>query len=191
MAYNLFMSNYRRTKINAAWYFFTVVTYQRRSLLTEEAARPILKDAFRQAKAQRPFDMPAFCLMPNHLHCIWKMPEGDCDYSTRWAFIKRTFSKGYIAAGGTGLAQTESRLKKRELGIWQRRFWEHRIRDRDDYWNHVHYIHYNPIKHGLVAQVADWPYSTYHRFCKQGIYEDFDWSLFEVKGDEQTLEGIE
>jgi putative transposase len=140
------MSNYRRVKINAAWYFFTVLTYRRQSFLTEEVARPILKEAFRQIKTEHPFDMPMFCLLPNHLHCIWKMPEGDCDYSTRWALIKRAFSRGYVAAGGTALPQTESRRKKRELRIWPRRFWEHRIRDRDDYWNHVHYIHYNPIK---------------------------------------------
>jgi putative transposase len=182
------MSDLRRTKINAAWYFFTVLTHRRRSFLTDDFARRILKEAFCRIKSDRPFDMPVFCLLPNHLHCIWKMPEGDCDYSTRWALIKRAFSRAYIAAGGTEAVQTESRHKKRELGIWQRRFWEHRIRDRDDYWNHLHYIHYNPVKHGLVDRIADWPYSTYHRFSKQGLYKDFDWSLFKADEYDEQME---
>jgi len=159
------MSNYRRVKIEGAWYFFTVVTYKRRAFLTDDSVRPILKKALRQVKTDRFFETPAFCLMPNHLHCIWQMPPDDCDYSTRWSIIKRLFSKTYIAAGGRPLPQTDSRRKKRELGVWQRRFWEHRIRDEADYWNHVHYIHYNPVKHGLVERIADWPYSTYYRFC--------------------------
>jgi len=185
------MSNYRRVKIEGAWYFFTVVTYKRRSFLTDDPVRPILKEAMRQVKTDRPFEMPAFCLMPNHLHCIWQMGAGDCDYSTRWSIIKRLFSKTYIAAGGRPLPQTDSRRKKRELGVWQRRFWEHRIRDEADYWNHVHYIHYNPIKHGLVERIADWPYSTYHRFCQQGIYDDFDWNLFQTDEFNERIEFIE
>ncbi len=185
------MSNYRRVKIEGAWYFFTVVTYKRRSFLIDDSVRPILKEAFRQVKADRPFEMPVFCLMPDHFHCIWQMPPGNCDYSTRWSIIKRAFSKNYIAAGGKPLAQTDSRWKKREVGVWQRRFWEHRIRDEDDYWNHVHYIHYNPLKHGLVKRLEDWLYSTYHRFCQQGMYEDFDWNLFETEDDGGELEFYE
>jgi putative transposase len=180
------MSNYRRVKITGAWYFFTVVTYQRRSFLTDDASRAILKEAFRRVKSERPFDIPALCLLPNHLHCVWKMPSGDDDYSIRWAMIKRSFSKCWLDAGGIPLPKSASARKKREAGIWQRRFWEHRIRDMDDYWNHVHYIHYNPVKHGLVEHIEDWPYSTYHRFSQQGIYNDFDWSIFQTeKSDEQ------
>jgi putative transposase len=182
------MSNYRRVKIEGAWYFFTVVTYKRRSFLTDEDTRPILKESLRRIKTERPFEMPVFCLLPDHLHCIWKMPSGDADYSTRWSLIKRIFSKAYLTAGGRPLAQTDSRRKKREVGIWQRRFWEHRIRDEDDYWNHVHYIHYNPIKHGLVKRLEDWPYSTYHRFCQNGLYDDFDWDLFGIDDYQDELE---
>ena len=185
------MSNYHRVKIEGAWYFFTVVTYKRRSFLTDDLTRPILKEAFQKIKADRPFDMPAFCLMPNHLHCIWKMGGDDCDYSIRWALIKRFFSISYVTAGGETIGQSKSRRKKRELRIWQRQFWEHRIRDEVDYWNHVHYIHYNPVKHGLVERIADWPYSTYHRFCQQGIYDDFDWGLFQANDMDRQMEFIE
>ena len=135
--------------------------------------------------------MPALCLLPNHLHCIWEMPKGDSDYSKRWSMIKRIFSKRYIDAGGTVLSQSESRQKKGELGIWQRRFWEHQIRDRDDYWNHVHYIHYNPTKHGYVGQIDDWKFSTYHRFCQEGIYDGFDWSLFQADELSEQVEFVE
>jgi putative transposase len=185
------MSNYRRQNIEGALYFFTVVTYKRRSFLTDDSARKTLKEVFKQVRADRPFDIPALCLLPNHLHCIWQMPSGDCDYSTRWSIIKRTFAKGYIAAGGKELAQSVSRQKKRELGIWQRRFWEHRIRDQEDYWNHVHYIHYNSVKHGYVERIKDWPYSTYHRFCKQGVYDTFDWNLFQTDELGEQVEFIE
>ncbi len=185
------MSNYRRVKIEGAWYFFTVVTYHRRNFLTDDFVRPILKETFQQIKTDRPFEMPAFCLMPNHLHCIWQMPQGDCDYSARWSLIKRIFSKTYIASGGKPLSQSKSRQKKRELGIWQRRFWEHRIRDETDYWNHVHYIHYNPVKHKLVGRIEDWPYSTYHRFCQRGTYDDYDWSLFQTEDWAEQIEFIE
>jgi len=178
-------------KIEGAWYFFTVVTYKRRSFLTDEIARGLLKKAIAAIKTDRPFEMPAFCLLPDHLHCIWKMPGGDCDYSKRWSLIKRTFSTTYVAAGGRPLAQTDSRRSKRERGIWQRRFWEHCIRDADDDWNHVHYIHYNPVKHGLVERIEDWPYSTYHRFCQQGLYDDFDWGLFQADDYDEQMEFFE
>jgi putative transposase len=108
------MSNYRRVKIEGAWYFFTVVTYKRRRFLSDDDVRPILKNAIRRIKTDRSFEMPAFCLLPDHLHCIWKMPSGDCDYSTRWLLIKRFFSKGYLAGGGRPLAQTDSRQKTRK-----------------------------------------------------------------------------
>lgn len=185
------MSNYRRKKIEGAYYFFTVVTYSRRSFLTDDLTRSLLKESLRQVQADRPFAMPALCLMPDHLQCIWRLPAGDSDYSTRWSIIKRLFSKAYIVAGGKGMSQTHSRVKKRELGIWQRRFWEHRIRDEGDYWNHLHYIHYNPLKHKLVECLEDWPYSTFHRFRQQGIYDDFDWSLFQGDEYDERMEFVE
>jgi putative transposase len=127
--------------------------------------------------------------MPEHLHCIWQLPPDDNNYAVRWALIKRLFSKKYSAAGGIVLPQSLSREKKGEAGIWQRRFWEHRIRDESDYWNHVHYIHYNPVKHRLVDRIEDWPYSTYHRFCEKGIYRNFDWGMFHT--EEREIESGE
>ncbi len=181
------MSNYRRSLEAGGLYFFTVVTYKRRPFLTGDVARAILKEAFTEVLSERPFTMPACCLLPDHLHCIWRMPDGDCDYSTRWALIKRRFSQAYTAVDGPVPGQSASRRKERELGIWQRRFWEHRIRDERDYANHVHYIHYNPVKHGWVQRVEDWPFSTYHRFRQRGAYEAFDWSPFR---NPEAMEGM-
>ena len=174
--YNSVMPNYHRFKIEGAYYFFTVVTYKRRSLFTDDNTITVLKNAFQQVKSDRPFEMSAVCLLPDHLHCIWKMSHMDSDYSTRWSIIKRIFSKTYVKTSCVKLNQTRSRQKKRELPIFQRRFWEHYIRNEYDYWKHVHYIHYNPYRHGLVKHIADWPYSTYHRFCREGYYKNFDWS---------------
>lgn len=175
------MSHYRRLKITGACYFFTVVTYRRRNLLTDHVARSILREAFRLVQSERPFEMPAICLLPDHLHCIWQLPPGDHDYSVRWALIKRVFTKACRGRYGKP-PQTNSQRKRHESGIWQRRFWEHRIRDEDDYWNHVHYIHFNPVKHGLVKCIEQWPYSTCHRFCENGFYGDFDWDAFGAGG---------
>ena len=119
------------------------------------------------------------CLMPEHIHCVWKLPEGDADFSTRWRLIKKYFTLAYLAAAGDELAQSNSRRKEGERGVWQRRFWEHLIRDETDLQNHIDYIHFNPVKHELVDCVDDWPWSTYHRFVKLGYYrhrvlDDFD-----------------
>jgi len=183
------MSNYRRVIIPGG-YFFTVVTYRRSPFLTSDLARKTLHETLHQVGTEYPFSMAAICLMPDHLHCVWQMPAGDADYSTRWSIIKRLFAQRYTAAGGMPMSQTNSRCKKSELGIWQRRFWEHRIRDEADFWNHVHYTHFNPVKHGLVARVEDWPYSTYHKLYSQGVYSNFDWSPFDSDSD-SSKEAIE
>ncbi len=182
------MPNYHRMKIEGARYFFTVVTYHRRHIFTNDFARETLRDAIQQIKADRPFSISAFFLGPDHMHCIWKLPPGDSDYSARWSLIKQIFSKAYIAGGGKEMTQSTSRTKKKELGIWQRRFWEHRIRDEDDYWNHVHYIHRNPLKHGLVKSLRDWPFSSYHRFYQKGIYDNFDWKEFDSRKWDDQIE---
>ena len=182
------MPNYHRIRIDGGCYFFTVVTYKRRPFLTTDLARPILKKAIRQVQAKLPFEMPAFCLLPDHLHCIWQMPSGDSDYSKRWSMIKRAFSKEYLAAGGREINQSQSRAKKREYGIWQRRFWEHRCRDIDDFYKHVHYTHYNPIKHKLVNRLSDWQYSTYNKFFGNGFYTGFDWDLFLEEAVDENIE---
>ncbi|MBA7674954.1 REP-associated tyrosine transposase [subsurface metagenome] len=164
------MPNYRRAKFEGGYYFFTVVTYQRRKLFTAEFARECLRQAIDKTRSERPFEVVAFCLLPEHLHCIWKLPENDADFSMRWASIKGLLSREYRRRMDRQGRISPSRERKGEVTIWQRRFWEHQIRDEDDLQRHVDYIHYNPIKHGLVKDAQDWPWSTYHRYVMQGFY---------------------
>ena len=113
-------------------------------------------------------------LLPDHLHCIWKLPEEDADFSVRWSCIKKAFTQSWIKAGGQEGAIPRYRGKLRERGIWQRRFWEHTIRNEDDFIKHVNYIHYNPVKHNLVTCPHLWPYSSFHRWVEEGYYAP-DW----------------
>ena len=165
------MTNYRRSKFCGGCYFFTVVTHQRGSFLVDDLSRACLRSAWRSVRRDRPFELVALCLLPDHLHCLWRLPDGDSDFSQRWLLIKKGFTRRYLKAGGCESAQSPSRRTKRERGIWQRRFWEHQIRDEEDLHKHVDYIHYNPVKHGLVKAVEDWPWSTYHRFVREGFYQ--------------------
>ena len=169
------MSEYRRANIPGGTYFFTVNTFRRTKLFTREPFRIALRVGIELARATLPFNIEAWVLMPEHLHCIWRLPEGDADFSKRWAIIKRSVSKqcGHLVEIDNALS--ESKLARKESVVWQRRFWEHQIRDDLDLQRHVDYIHYNPVKHGHVAQVADWPYSTFHRYVREGIYPP-DWA---------------
>ena len=164
------MPNYRRAKFEGGYYFFTVVTYQRAELFRTELARRCLREAIKKTRSRRPFETVAFCLLFEHLHCVWKLPENDADYSKRWSSIKGQFSKAYLNLGGKRREVSPSRARKGEVAIWQRRFWEHQIRDENDLQRHVDYIHYNPVKHGLVQHLEDWPWSTYHKYSKEGFY---------------------
>ena len=168
------MSNYRRAEFCGGYYFFTVVSYKRRKILARELARKYLRLAFEKVRANRPFETIALCLLPEHLHCIWKLPEDDSDFSTRWSLIKRHFTVNYLKEGETESAQSDSRLKHRHRGVWQKRFWEHQIRDERDLQSHIDYIHYNPVKHGLVEDVDNWPWSTYHKYVESGRYGKVD-----------------
>ena len=164
------MSNYIRAKFEGGYYFFTVVTYKRTKLFHTELARRCLREAIEETRSRHPFETIAFCLLFEHLHCIWKLPEDDADYSKRWASIKGLFSRKYLKLSGQRRRISSSRSRKGEVCIWQRRFWEHQIRDENDLQRHVDYIHYNPVKHGLVQRVEDWPWSTYHKYAKEGFY---------------------
>jgi putative transposase len=164
------MTNYRRSRFEGGYYFFTVVADGRRPLLTTDLARECLHQSFQKVRSQRPFEIVAFCLLPDHLHCIWRLPQGDNAYSVRWSLIKHDFTYQYLRAGGREYLQSQSRKDRRERGIWQRRFWEHQIRDEHDLQIHVDYIHFNPVKHGLVMDVDEWPWSTYHRYLNSGRY---------------------
>ncbi len=171
--------DYRRAKLSGASYFFTLVTEQRRPLLIKNIDR--LRLAFRRVRNKYPFRIDAIVILPEHLHTIWTLPDGDSDYAHRWMQIKRNFSSGLDF-----MPSTPSQLAKREKGIWQRRFWEHYIRDEQDWQQHLNYIHFNPVKHGHVDRVSDWPYSSFHRLVKQGWYSN-DWGTA-VSADVMNLE---
>jgi len=160
--------HYRRDR-NSSHYFFTLVTEQRQPLLTLPDNIVRLRTAFHREKSAHPFEMDAAVVLPDHLHCLWQLPDGDTDYSGRWARIKRYFSIGCI---GPTLANSASRSAKRERPIWQRRFWEHRIRDEEDWRRHMDYIHYNPVKHGHATDPWTWPYSSLKQCAARGWYPE-------------------
>ena len=158
------MTDYRRHRFKGGVYFFTVNLAERnRELLTERI--DVLRESFRMVKTQHPFKIDAVVVLPEHLHTIWTLPEGDDDFSCRWRQIKSHFSR-HIEKGER---IAKSRKRKNERGIWQRRFWEHRIKDEEDFIKHVDYIHYNPVKHGYVPFVIDWPHSSFHDYVKRGV----------------------
>ena len=131
----------------------------------------LLRAAFRYTRLRHPFAIDAIVVLPDHLHTIWTLPEEDGDFAVRWQLIKGNFSR----ALPKGERVSASRLRKRERGIWQRRYWEHMLRDEDDFARHVDYINFNPVKHGHVARVKDWPFSSFHRMVRRGIYPA-DWA---------------
>jgi putative transposase len=164
------MSHYRRADSPGGCYFFTVVTYGRRRIFVDDAARACLRRAWQIVQNRRPFEIVALCLMPEHVHCIWRLPPNDADFSIRWSSIKAIFTREYLRAGGPEMTRNPSHVRSNEATIWQRRFWEHLIRDERDLSRHINYIHFNPVKHGLVPNPADWPWSTYHRYVHEGYY---------------------
>lgn len=164
------MTAYRRNFIPGGSFFFTVNLADRRSRLLIEKI-DLLRESFRYTRARRPFTVDAVVVLPEHLHAIWTMPSGDADYATRWRLIKTVFSRGIEAAE----RRSTSREGKGERGIWQRRYWEHTLRDERDFERHYDYIHFNPVKHGHVSTVSEWPYSSYQRFVELGVYQ-VDWA---------------
>jgi putative transposase len=159
------MTEYRRNFIPGGSFFFTVnLAERRRRLLTTHI--DLLRRAFRYARHRHPFTIEAIVVLPDHLHAIWTLPLDDSDFALRWRLIKTTFSRGIPS----GERVSASRVAKGERGIWQRRYWEHTLRDETDLARHADYIHYNPVKHGHVSRVSDWPYSSFHRMVRLGIY---------------------
>ena len=160
---------YRRANIPGATYFFTVNLADRKeSLLVENITA--LKESIRTVNAAHPFEIVAFAVLPDHLHAFWTLPPNDSDFATRWALIKAGFSRRLPRNERI----SKSRQSKGERGIWQRRFWEHVIRDDNDLARHIDYIHYNPVKHGYVDRASDWPHSSIHRFICEGVVPS-DW----------------
>jgi len=172
------MSRYRRVKIEGKAFFFTVALADRSSaILVEHVER--LRRIYSAVKQRYPFETVAICVLPDHIHAIWSLPEGDADYPMRWSLIKSGFTRGLKA----NAARSPSKIAKRERGIWQRRYWEHAIRDENDLERHIDYIHFNPVKHGYVSRVCDWPHSSFHRYVREGVLPP-DWG-----GDALDLTG--
>ncbi len=162
--------DYRRAWHMGGTYFFTVNCLQRNN--NDLLVRYIddLKGAISTVKRAHPFKIHGWVILPDHIHCVIELPEGDSDFATRWRLIKMLFSRCIPKDE----YRSNIRKQRRERGIWQRRYWEHLIKDESDYRAHMDYVHINPMKHGLVKQVKDWPYSTFHRLAERGVYSA-DW----------------
>jgi len=156
------MSNYRRVFIPGGVYFFTVVTYLRRPIFSAPENVDVLREAFNHIMAIRPFTIDGIVVLPDHLYCIWRLPEADADFSGRWKEIKKYVSKRI----GT------KRKTRNTMDVWQPRFWDHVIRDEEDWRRHMDYTHYNPVKHGLTASPVDWPISSFHKAEAKGWYPE-------------------
>ena len=163
------MVNYRRNFVPGGTYFFTVTLRDRSSRLLVEHIE-LLRAAFRHVKRERPFQIDAIVILPEHLHTIWTLPAGDADYPGRWRAIKSAFTHAVVKSG-----VVVQRNQKGEYALWQRRYWEHTLTNEEDYRHHVDYIHFNPVKHGWAKHVAEWPHSSFHRYVRQGILPP-DWA---------------
>ena len=155
---------YRRTVVSGGTYFFTVNLADRQSeLLVDNVAS--LRASVTHVMQRHPFRIDAWVVLPDHLHAVWSLPHDDDDYALRWMLIKSGFSRSIVK----GERISTSRKSKRERGIWQRRYWEHLIRDEDDLARHVDYVHINPVKHGHAEKATDWPWSSIQRYVRAGI----------------------
>lgn len=164
------MPNYRRAFVPGGCWFFTVNLLERRqTLLVDHVAA--LRDAIARTRRDYPFAIDAFVVLPDHIHAVWTLPPDDADFSIRWRLVKTRFANALPKLERLSAV----RRKRAERGIWQRRFWEHLIRNEVDYARHVDYCMINPVKHGLVSRVRDWPYSSFHRDVRRGVYPP-DWA---------------
>ncbi|OGA16295.1 MAG: hypothetical protein A3H32_14730 [Betaproteobacteria bacterium RIFCSPLOWO2_02_FULL_63_19] len=195
------MATFRRVHAPGGTFFFTVVTHRRAPVLADPGLLQALREAMTRVRRELPFQMIAMVVLPDHMHCVWKLPDGDGDYPRRWSMIKRLTSQRVMRAAAEDAVPSTgscawrtlpsapddalpsapddarpSGLRRRESGLWQRRYWEHQIRNDADLDNHISYIHWNPVKHGYVSRPREWPYSTVHRFQRQGIIPR-DWGV--------------
>ncbi|MGM0767052.1 MAG: REP-associated tyrosine transposase [Pseudomonadota bacterium] len=162
------MMNYRRSRVPGGTYFFTVVTADRAPIFESPAPISCLRTSFRSVLRRYPFSIDAMVVLPDHIHCIWTLPSEDDDYSRRWRLIKTAFTKRF-----QDLPETTAQIPQ---PVWQKRFWEHTVRDEQDFARHVDYIHFNPVKHGYVSRAVDWPYSSFHRYVREGMLP-VDWAV--------------
>ena len=170
------MSSYRRSNTAGGTYFFTVVTQGRQPLLCAPDILAALRQAIDHTRQTLPFTIDAWVVLPDHMHAIWTLPQDDADFGKRWGVIKARVSKACRARLDLPSLRPPSKAKHRESALWQRRFWEHQIRDEADFTHHMDYVHFNPVKHGLAPRARDWPHSSFHRCVKQGVYAP-DWGV--------------
>lgn len=166
------MPNWRRAYVPGGTFFFTLVTDQRRPIFASKSTRTLLGKIIRECQSTHPIDIRAIVLLPEHLHTIWCLPEGDTNYSGRWQWIKTQFTQRWLKSGGTEVSIAQGRKNDGRRGVWQPKFWEHTIQDEDDFERHFDYIHWNPVKHGHVRCPEDWPGSSFHRWVRAGVYPE-------------------
>ena len=181
--------DYRRNWQPGGTFFFAVVAYHRHRLFADPAAFDLLQTVLHEAKTERPLRMEARVVLPDHLHMMWALPPGDGDFSWRWAKIKSQFTRRWLAAGATEARVTPGQGRKQARGIWQPRFFEHTIRDQDDFVAHVEYIHYNPVKHGYVEYLKDWARSSFRAFVRRGL-QPLNWCCGVGKEDSRPRIGL-
>ncbi len=162
--------DYRRNFQPGGTFFFTLVTAGRHGLFEDADALALFRDVLREVKAQRPFRIEAWVVMPDHVHMIWTLPLADSDFSGRWSKIKSQFTRQWLTRGGREMPITAGKSREGRRGVWQPKFIEHTIRDEDDLIAHVEYVHYNPVKHGYVACPKDWPNSSFTEYVRRGFY---------------------
>ena len=161
---------YRRSTTAGGTYFFTVVTDNRRPWFSDTTNVELLTSAVASTRQRRPFELDAYVVLPDHLHMIWTLPERDADFATRWRLIKERFTK-QIVKRQVPVSTGPARRARGEQAVWQRRYWEHLIRDDRDFQNHVDYVHHNPVRHGLVSAPADWLHSSFSDWVARGVYQ--------------------
>ena len=155
------MPNYRRYCVKGGTYFFTVVTYRRQPIFNDASSISLLRQSFKVTKQRKPYTVLTLVVLPDHLHTIWKMPEDEHDFPSRWRTIKASFSIEYH----------KQHAETRDQPLWQRGYWEHLVRDENDLYHHLDYIHYNPVKHGYVNAPREWKNSSFQRYITEGLYE--------------------
>ena len=174
LSYDDTMPDYRRVYIPGATVFLTLVTYQRRAIFAEPDNIRRLRRAIADVKAEMPFAITAAVVLPDHLHFVWTLPPDDAQYSKRVGRLKVLFTRSFKGKESLPQDVCVSRRRQRESDVWQRRFWEHTIRDEDDWIRHLNYLHYNPVKHRLVQCPHQWEFSSFRQFAANGFY-DKDW----------------
>ena len=176
------MPNYRRAWHPGGTYFFTVNLLERKGNDLLVCHIETLREIVRSVQQRHPFKIHAWVVLPEHMHCVIELPVGDVDFPVRWRLIKMEFSKSLPR----GERLSAARERRGERGIWQRRYWEHLIKNEADFQAHMDYVHVNPVKHGLVSRVSDWPFSTFHKLVERGVYPA-DWA----GGDEEGLRYVD